>query len=77
MAVVDCNNWSSGTLYICVVSMRVVLVGRVWPDSYSFGYISSMSCFYLVSHILVYPTSAVNSSSTMIEAMLWSPKIMS
>lgn len=29
IAVVDCNNWSSGTLYMCVVSMCMVIVGCV------------------------------------------------
>lgn len=49
MAVVYCKYRSSGTLYMCVASKL-----DVWPDSYSFGYFSSMSCFYLPSHTLLF-----------------------
>lgn len=59
---VYCNNWSSGTLYMCVVSMCMVLVGCVARQLFLWINLKYVSCFYLPSHTLVYLTSAGNSN---------------
>lgn len=74
MAVVYCNNWSSGTLYMCVVSTCMLMAGCVaWQ---LFLWSKSWVCLMFLlasSDSFVYLTLAGNSTCKIMGIVLYSP----